>query len=158
MPSALAQAIAAAEGYGVAGAIPTTANNPGDLKNGDIGYGTLGSGITIYGSSDDGWAALENQLELISSGQSAYYSPTMSIAQLGNTWAGGDSNWARNVAASLGVPATTSFAAVYSPSIVDSLLTDVGLEGSGGSIMPTTPLGLAAVGVGAAIFLALLLD
>jgi hypothetical protein len=159
MPSGLAQAIANAEGYGVPGAIPTAANNPGDLVLGDIGYGTMGAGITVFGSSSDGWSALENQLQLISNGQSRNYSPGMSIAQIGQVWAGGDGNWAINVASSLGVSTSTAFASVYSPSIVTDVLSSVGLDGiDAGSFMPTTPLGMAAAAVGAAVFLALLLD
>jgi hypothetical protein len=111
LPS-LASAIANAEGYGVAGAIPTLANNPGDLVLGNQGNGTLGSGITVFGSVQEGWDALTNQLTKIASGASANYSPDESISQIGETWAGGGS-WASNVATFLGVTPSSTFASVF---------------------------------------------
>ena len=110
MPSPFAQAIATAEGYGVPGARPTVNNNPGDLV-GWPGTPTDSSGYSVFATPQAGWDALETQLGTISSGESAYYTPDMTIAQMGDTWADGDSNWAQNVAASLGVtssPATTA--------------------------------------------------
>lgn len=101
-PSIFAGAISRAEGYGVPGAIPTLANNPGDLALGDLGQGTMGQGITVFGSAEEGWQALEGQLSKITGGSSAYYSPDMSISQMGQIWAGGDPNWANNVSKSLG--------------------------------------------------------
>lgn len=108
----LMQAIAQAEGFNVAGSIPQRANNPGDLEVGDIGYGTLGQGITVFGSVDDGWAALANQINMIVTGQSSYYSPTESLAQVGATYSGGDPNWANNVSSILGVSVNTPFASL----------------------------------------------
>ena len=56
---ALAQAIATAEGFGVPGAVPTRANNPGDLVMGDQGLGVANAeGVTIYPTIAAGWAAL----------------------------------------------------------------------------------------------------
>ena len=103
-----AQAIASAEGYGVAGAIPTLANNPGDLELGDLGNGTLGEGITVFSTIANGWAALYNQVGLMFSGKSKVYAPSMSISQVGNSYSGGDPNWAINVAAFLGVTTDTT--------------------------------------------------
>lgn len=111
LPS-LATAIGNAEGYGVPGAIPTVANNPGDLVLGDQGYGTMGSGITVFGTVQQGWDALTNQLTKIANGTSANYSPDESISQIGETWAGGGP-WASNVAASLGVTPSSTFASVF---------------------------------------------
>ncbi len=108
----LMQAIAQAEGFYVAGSIPQTANNPGDLEVGDVGYGTLGQGITVFGSVNDGWEALANQINLIVSGQSSNYSPTETLAQVGATYSGGDPNWANNVASILGVSVNTPFASL----------------------------------------------
>lgn len=105
--STLADAIAIAEGYGQPGAIPTAANNPGDLALGDIGYGTMGQGITVFPTQQAGQAALDNQLSLIQSGGSQYYSPNETISQMGNTWSGGNPDWANNVASALGVSPNT---------------------------------------------------
>jgi hypothetical protein len=79
-----AEAIAAAEGFGTPGAIPTTRNNPGDLK--------LGSddSISTFNTLTDGWNALYHQLSLVVSGASAYYSLDMSIADFAVTWTGND--------------------------------------------------------------------
>lgn len=78
-PSALASAIASAEGFGPTNNIPTIANNPGDLELGNIGYGTTaaagGNAITNFGTLADGWAALQNQINLIASGQSRRVTP-----------------------------------------------------------------------------------
>jgi hypothetical protein len=101
-----ARAVAAAEGYGIPGAIPTIANNPGDLVI--PGWSpTLGAGIAVFDSDDYGWSRLYRQLALVISGQSSYYYLDMSIADMGRTWAGGDLNWARNVARNLNVSTDT---------------------------------------------------
>lgn len=104
-------AIANAEGYGISGAIPTTANNPGDLVLGDQGYGTLGNGITVFPTPQAGATALDNQVGLMASGQSANYSPNESISQIGQTYAGTGTqgtNWAQNFAKYLGVSPTST--------------------------------------------------
>jgi hypothetical protein len=99
-----AQAIAAAEGYGTPGAIPTRANNPGDLF---LGGTTIGSGVTVFNSAADGWSALFNELVKIRDGRSGNYQVTMTIEDMGLEWSGGDPNWAVNVARFLGVPGST---------------------------------------------------
>lgn len=106
MPSTFASAVATAEGYGVPGAIPTVNNNPGDLR-GWPGVPTDSAGYSVFPTAAAGWAALEQQLQTIAGGESEYYSPDMTIAQMGATWANGDANWAANVAAALGVTANT---------------------------------------------------
>lgn len=96
-----ARAVASAEGYGIPGAIPTVANNPGDLK---LGEPTVpGTGITMFDSASEGWNRLYRQLALIVSGSSAYYNLDNTIAEMGQIYANGDQNWARNVAGYLGV-------------------------------------------------------
>lgn len=102
MPSQFASAIASAEGYGVPGAIPTVNNNPGDLR-GWPGVPTDSAGYSVFPTAAAGWAALDQQLATIAAGESAYYTPDMTIAQMGATWADGDPNWAANVSAALGV-------------------------------------------------------
>jgi len=99
---AVAEAIASAEGFGVAGAIPTRAHNPGDLEMGDVGNGTI-QGKTVFASDTDGWQALYRQVQLILYGGSSYYSPSDTWRQVGSVYAGGDPAWAINVAAHLGV-------------------------------------------------------
>lgn len=103
-----AQGIAQAEGFGIAGAIPTVTNNPGDLEIGDIGNGTNG-GKTIFATVAQGWTALYNQVALMFSGNSAYYSPSMTIAEVAATYTGNDnsSGWANTVAAAVGASAST---------------------------------------------------
>lgn len=90
----------------MAGAIPTTSNNPGDLEIGDQGSGTV-SGKTIFSSIEDGWNALTNQVSKMLYGGSSVYNPSMTIAQAGQLYSGGDPNWANNVATSLGVSVDT---------------------------------------------------
>ncbi len=156
--SALAQAIAQAEGANVAGSIPSKANNPGDLELGDIGYGTItaagGQKITIFPTLEAGLAALENQISLFASGQSkAGYPAGATIEQVGAIYSGGSSSWAQNVAAALGLSPQDSFAAaagLESPTAVTAdsgVSADVNAEASDLGISPGTLLALAAGGV-----------
>lgn len=100
-------AIARAEGFGVPGAIPTEANNPGDLTR-DLGYQstgeTLGSaGIIVFVDIDNGWGALQHQIDLIIAGKSIH---TMSdtFRGLANSWTSTQKGeWANNVAGALGL-------------------------------------------------------
>jgi hypothetical protein len=106
--SRLAQAIAKAEGFFKPGSLPNRTNNPGDLKLGDLGYGTV-AGKTVFSSADQGWSALEKQVQLMLSGQSRYYSPDMTIRQIAETYTGSDNAdaWANIVASELGVDPDT---------------------------------------------------
>ena len=88
-------------------------NNPGNIT--DIGYpGQTGtavgpSGITfpVFDSYADGFAALVAKLTNIFNGNSATYSPDMSLSQFFQTYSG-DQSEANNVAQELGVdPSTT---------------------------------------------------
>jgi len=97
-----AYAIAVAEGFYASGSIPQRANNPGDLEEGNIGYGTLGQGITIFPDPSSGWEALYAQAWEMLSGNSSHYRTSETIAQAGLTYSGGDPNWSGNVAATLG--------------------------------------------------------
>ncbi|SRR5258708_16005758 len=101
----LAYAISKAEGYGVSGAIPTRANNPGDIELGDIGFGTLGVGITIYPTLEQGIEALYRELNLIFTGSSHVYSMFMTFDQMARIWTGDDKSldWASIVAKYLNV-------------------------------------------------------
>lgn len=101
--------ISQAEGFGIPGATPTIAHNPGDLKLGDIGYGTT-NGITNFPSDEAGTAALANQINHFYDPPSGSpYSPDETISQLAQTYTGGDNSagWADTVSQHLG---TTPFA------------------------------------------------
>jgi hypothetical protein len=116
MPSSLASAIAQLEGFGPQGNIPTLSNNPGDLEIGDVGYGTVqaagGNKITVFGSLQDGWSALENQINKIFNGTSAYYNPSTTIQQFGTTYSGGNQNYGVNLANKLGVDPSATLGSV----------------------------------------------
>jgi len=106
--TAFARAIATAEGFYVAGSIPATYNNPGDLKLGDIGFGTGPTGITKFDTPDHGWNALYHQLEIIANGTThAGYTLDMNFSAMADKWAEGDQNWATNVSAYLGTSVDT---------------------------------------------------
>lgn len=106
---AFADAIAWAEGYYVPGSRPNRNNNPGDLTVDTIGKGTGKDGpYIIYGTAADGWAALRRQVELMFTGQSRYYKPNMTIAQVASRYTTTEqSAWASNVASRLGVSVQT---------------------------------------------------
>lgn len=97
-------AIAKAEGYGVTGAIPTRANNPGDLVIPNWQGQKLGSeGISVFITPNEGWNRLKYQLYLIGSGQSHVYSLTMTIADMAKKWTRTNPDvWASIVASSIG--------------------------------------------------------
>lgn len=105
----LAQAIARAEGFYVAGSIPQRANNPGDLEVGDVGHGKLGEGITVFANPQAGWQALYHQVDRMLLGLSKVYLPSMTLAQVGMKYSG-DPNWAKNVAEALGVDESITLA------------------------------------------------
>jgi len=113
---AIAVAIARAEGF-FAGphALPVRANNPGNLKLGDLGRGTI-DGKTIFKTIEDGWAALYRQIRLMLTGASKYYTPEMTIAQVAEIYTGADNAlaWAKNVAVSLGVSIQTKLSDLFS--------------------------------------------
>ena len=105
-----AQAISRAEGLYVKGSVPARINNPGDLKLGDIGFGILPSGITIYPTFEQGCRALYRQLDLILTNTSHEYNTSMNFSQIAKIWTGNNNpiNWASIMAKSLNVfPDTT---------------------------------------------------
>jgi hypothetical protein len=59
----LAQAIAQMEGYNKAGSIAQRNNNPGNLRSGQGQVGTSG-GYAVFATPEDGFAALNHQIEL----------------------------------------------------------------------------------------------
>ena len=99
----LAEAIARAEGFYVAGSLPQRQNNPGALKPGGVF-------IALYPDTDSGWTALYNQVELMLTGRSAYYNSSMTFSQIAQIYTGGDNaeTWAFIVSNTLGLtPANT---------------------------------------------------
>ena len=112
----LAQAIATAEGFGLPGAVPTRAHNPGDLVLGDKGLGVANSaGVTIFPNDAAGWSALYFELNLIFTGQSSSFDTSMTFAQFAQKWTGGDNfnAWASNVTSTVGASAGTTLADWY---------------------------------------------
>ncbi len=100
---AVAEAIARAEGFYVAGSLPARANNPGNLKIGDRGNGVI-EGKTVFATVQDGWSALYRQLDLVRIGKAKFLKPTDTWREFARTWVGtADSeNWAANVTNRLG--------------------------------------------------------
>lgn len=98
---ALMQGIAKAEGFGIPGKLPTVRHNPGSL--------TANGQLRTFATDGEGWAALRHQLDLIFSGQSAYYSPDMSILDLARVWTGEDNaaGWAATVSQYVGLPSSS---------------------------------------------------
>jgi len=113
----VAQAIAGAEGFGVAGAIPTLANNPGDLTAisstsayvGDTGQRMGSANIIVFDTVQDGWNALYQYVESMLGGNEIY-SPSMTLAQAGSIYSGGSATWVQNVANTLGVDPSVTLA------------------------------------------------
>lgn len=64
--SRLAELIGKEEGFGIPGAIPTTHNNPGDLRHSphSIHSPDAPNAIGEIDTPEDGWADLERQLQL----------------------------------------------------------------------------------------------
>lgn len=110
--------IAKAEGYGIPGAIPTVANNPGDLTS-SLGFQETGSklgsaGIVEFINRDNGWAALEHELRLALSGKSTVYNPGMTLQDFANKYtATQPEEWARNVANTSGFPVDTPLNQIF---------------------------------------------
>lgn len=107
----IARAIARAEGFHVVGSLAQRAKNPGNLKMGDVGLGTI-AGKTIYPTLEAGWDALYRQVRLMLTGASAYYNPAMTLSEVARIYTGNDNplGWARAVAQSLGVTVETRLA------------------------------------------------
>ena len=100
-----AEAVAYAEGYGQVGAIPTRANNPGDLSIPGWTGDTLGDDqISVFDTPSEGWRRLRHQLILIRDGHSQIYDPSWTIAQMAEHYAPRDPvAWSINVAQKLNV-------------------------------------------------------
>lgn len=64
--SKLAQLIAQEEGFNVPGSVPNRSDNPGDLRHAPGEEHPAGdpNSVGSFDTADDGWAALERQLQL----------------------------------------------------------------------------------------------
>src|SRR5439155_3298961 len=80
--SKIADAIAFAEGFFVAGSRPHRNNNPGDLERDLTSKGRGWDGpYVIYATPQEGWEALLRQVRLMFGG-SHIYKPSMTIAEV----------------------------------------------------------------------------
>ena len=110
---ALASAISVAEGFGETNAIPTRANNPGDITDvgqnlpGDTGQ-RLGQNIIVFATVTDGWNALYAQCQRMLSGTDPLYPASDTLQAAGGTYANDPVNWPANVASQLGVSINTT--------------------------------------------------
>ncbi len=116
-----AQAVAKAEGFGIKGTVPTRYHNPGDFRilKGHSMPGQVGRnqhGYVIFKNDAAGWAALENQINLVLQGRSKAYTADMPITKIAKRYATGWQLWSKNVAKNLHVsPNTTLRAFVNTP-------------------------------------------
>ena len=109
-----AHAIARTEGYYVHGSIPNRCFNPGDLKVMSRGgkypgqTGVCKAGHVRFRNGAAGFAALYNEIDKILAGESKFYTPEMTLQQMGKFYAQNSRLWAKNLARNLGVsPSTT---------------------------------------------------
>jgi hypothetical protein len=105
--SPFADAIAHAEGFYVTGSRSQRNNNPGDMILAPPAnkYTAKSDGTyAIFDTAQDGWQALEDQLDFIRRGVSAHYTKTMTFFQMAETYSPGDGSteWATNVASFVG--------------------------------------------------------
>lgn len=94
----LAEAIAKAEGFYSGDTLPKRNNNPGALKD-------ASGRIALFESLADGWQALYRQVELMLTGQSAFYNPDMTFLEVARLYTGNDKPeaWASIVSGELGL-------------------------------------------------------
>lgn len=105
----IAQAIATAEGFYVAGSRPARNHNPGDMTADLIGksVGVDGS-FVIYSNDGDGWDNLYAQINLWLTGKSSHATPNSTISDISQFYTTTDQTaWATNVANTLGVSTDT---------------------------------------------------
>lgn len=109
----IAQAIAYAEGWGVQNSRPHRNHNPGNITRDITGKSIGVDGIyRVYATDADGWEALEKQVSLMFGG-SKIYQPSMTIAEMANKYTTTQqADWARNVAAQLGVSTATKLSEI----------------------------------------------
>ena len=105
----IAQAIATAEGFFVAGSRPQRNNNPGDMTLDLIGRSTGKDGpFVVYATADDGWANLYAQVQKWLDGSSSHATSDSTISDIASFYTTTDqASWATNVANQLGVSIDT---------------------------------------------------
>jgi len=112
--SAIAQAIALAEGYYARGehdghSLPYMLKNPGGLKKPTLGAAALptwkDTGLIVFDTRLMGWFALRHQVRLMLTGTSGIYELSDSLRRVGEKYADGNLTWGPNVASLLRVPA-----------------------------------------------------
>lgn len=105
----IAQAIAFAEGFYVAGSRPQRNHNPGDMTLDLIGKSTGKDGpFVVYATDDDGWANLYKQVGLWINGGSSHATADSTITDIAGFYTTTDQTaWATNVANQLGVSVDT---------------------------------------------------
>ena len=104
--SDFADAVGHAEGVYTVGSRPYRNNNPGDmiLAPPASNYTDKSDGTyAVFDSMQDGWQALEDQLDLIRRGASARYNPNMTFTDMAAVYSPqGNLAWAKNVSIFLG--------------------------------------------------------
>lgn len=104
----LSKAIARAEGFYVPGSRPAKNHNPGNLTQ-DLIKKSIGKdgSFVVFANDADGFENLRRQLWLVWGG-SAFYTPSMTIAEFASVWTATQQvEWAKNVASALGVSVST---------------------------------------------------
>ena len=105
----LADAIAYAEGFYVAGSRPARNHNPGNLTK-DLTGKAIGkdSIYVVYANNADGWEALKKQVSAMLDNSSRIYNSAMSIMDMARKYTTTEQEaWAKNVASRLGVSTDT---------------------------------------------------
>ena len=122
--NALAEAIAASEGYYARGdhdgrSLPYRLNNPGSMTKPALDAASLPTwketDLVIFPSAAMGWAALRHQVRLMLTGTSGIYHPSDTLVHVGVKYADGDRNWGGNVAAHLGIDPAATLAELAPP-------------------------------------------
>lgn len=105
----LAEAIARAEGFYVAGSRPARNHNPGDMTADLIGRSIGKDGSFVQYSNDgDGWLNLYAQINAWLNGTSKHATAQSTIADIANFYTDTEREiWANNVANYLGVDTST---------------------------------------------------
>jgi hypothetical protein len=110
----IAEAIATAEGFYVAGSRPQRNHNPGDMTADLVGKATGKDGMfVVYDNDQDGWSNLYAQVNAWLNGTSRHAGPDSTIADISKFYTTTEQDiWAVNVAGSLGVPVDTTIGSV----------------------------------------------
>ena len=105
----IAQAIATAEGFYVAGSRPARNHNPGDMTADLIGKSVgMDGSFVVYMTDSDGWQNLYTQIQEWLSGTSSHATSASTISQISQFYTTTDqSSWATTVANELGVSLDT---------------------------------------------------